>query len=74
VRALCVSILVVLACDGDGCNGGPNGSASKFCQGEIARVSGSDAAMPAADICKSCCIQEVPYEGRIEDGKCVCRR
>jgi hypothetical protein len=61
-----------VSCDGDGCNGGPNGPASKFCQSAIERATG-DAAMPPAEICKRCCVQEVPYEGRIENGKCVCR-
>ncbi len=65
---------LLVACDGDGCNGGPHGPATKFCQETVDRYVGVDGAMPLAEICKSCCIQEVPYVGRLEDGKCVCRR
>ena len=72
-RRAIILLVFACACDGDGCNGGPDGPASKYCQGEIARV-GKSATMSEAAICKQCCIQEVPYEGRIEDGKCVCRR
>ena len=63
--------IVLTACDGDGCYGGPDGPASKFCQDAIARA--GDGGMAAADICKQCCIQEVPYKGTIENGLCVCR-
>ncbi len=73
MRRVAFAMFFLCACDGDGCNGGPEGPASKYCQGEIARIA-SDAAIPVASICKQCCIQEVPYEGKIENGKCVCRR
>jgi hypothetical protein len=66
--------LALLSCDGDGCNGGPNGSATKFCQDAIDRTRGVDGAMPPDQICKSCCIQEVPYNGEMEKGRCICRR
>jgi hypothetical protein len=57
------------SCDGDGCYGGPNGPATKFCQQSLTSVDSAH----VADACKTCCIQEVPYTGKIEDGKCVCR-
>jgi hypothetical protein len=65
--------LMLLACDGDGCHGGPSGPASTLCQGQIARIGDAASQSPAA-ICKACCIQEVPYVGTIENGVCVCRR
>jgi hypothetical protein len=69
-----VVLLAFGSCDGDGCKGGPNGPASKFCQDAIDRTLGVDSAMVPARICKSCCIQEVRYKGEIENGKCICRR
>jgi len=73
-RPLLLFLVTLAACDGDGCNGGPSGPATRYCQQAIANTLGVDGAMPPAVICKQCCIREVPYEGRLEDGKCVCRR
>jgi hypothetical protein len=64
--------LLVASCDGDGCNGGPNGPASKFCQESLGGIDAS--AEHIATSCKTCCLQEVPYKGTVEDGLCVCRR
>lgn len=74
VRLLLLFLVTLAACDGDGCSGGPSGAATRYCQQAIAGTLGVDGAVPPAVICKQCCIQEVPYEGRLEDGKCVCRR
>lgn len=71
VRLLAIAALVA-SCDGDGCNGGPTGSATKFCQDSIARIGDASLGTPA-EICKGCCKQEVEYQGRIENGLCVCR-
>lgn len=65
-------MLLAVACDGDGCHGGPDGPATKFCQETFARLN-MDAGLGLAPSCAQCCIQEVHYEGRIENGLCVCR-
>jgi hypothetical protein len=64
---------VLVACDGDGCNGGPNGPATKFCQEALARVRSADGGAGLGPSCEQCCIQEVHYKGRVENGLCVCR-
>jgi hypothetical protein len=66
----CLLFIAAASCDGDGCYGGPNGAATKFCQQALEKAD------PArlAESCKQCCIQEVPYEGRIVNGQCICYR
>jgi hypothetical protein len=75
-RFLTVTLALALAlgsCDGDGCHGGPNGPATKFCQEQIARL-GPDASVGSPEaICAGCCVQEVHYVGTIKNGLCVCR-
>ncbi|GMV16174.1 MAG: hypothetical protein HS104_33350 [Polyangiaceae bacterium] len=63
-------LLALLACDSDGMHGGPNGDATRFCQESLGRIDAGPTQL--AEACKSCCTQEVRYEGRIDDGKCVC--
>jgi len=65
--------LLVAACDGDGCSGGPNGPATKFCQDAIARARSVDGGAALVPPCEQCCVQEVHYKGVIENGLCVCR-
>jgi len=71
--ALVTILVLVSSCDGDGCNGGPTGPASRYCQNAMTTIPSTSAASSAA-ICKQCCIQEVPYKGTMDDGLCVCRR
>lgn len=71
--ALSIAAVALVGFDGDGCNGGPNGPATKFCQDTLARANLPDADARLFPSCAQCCIQEVPYKGRIENGLCVCR-
>jgi hypothetical protein len=66
-------MLLAVACDGDGCHGGPDGPATRFCQQTFARLKAMDAGPGSGPSCEQCCVQEVHYQGRIEDGLCVCR-
>ncbi len=66
-------MLVLVGCDGDGCNGGPDGPATKFCQEAIARAQAKDGGMGSVPPCEQCCVQEVHYKGNMENGLCVCR-
>ena len=73
-RSLTTALMLALvACDGDGCHGGPNGPATQFCQQAIVRAQAADAGAGSVPPCEQCCIQEVHYQGRIENGLCVCR-
>jgi hypothetical protein len=68
-----VVLLSLAACDGDGCHGGPDGPATRFCQQAIARGREMDSSPTLVPSCEQCCIQEVHYKGRMENGLCVCR-
>ena len=48
------------------------GAATQFCQEQLGRGTHSPAEL--AEACRGCCLQEVPYVGRVEGGRCVCRR
>jgi hypothetical protein len=74
VRPWLLLAMLVCACDGDGCNGGPDGQATLYCQRTIAGLGHPDGGMTEAEVCRQCCLQEVPYKGAIENGRCVCRR
>ena len=65
---------ILVACDGDGNHGGPNGGATRFCQRALANLGHDGGPGALASACESCCLQEVPYKGHLENGACVCRR
>lgn len=68
---LALLLLALLACDSDGKHAGPNGGATRFCQEALGHIDAGPTLL--AEACQSCCTQEVKYQGRVEDGKCVCR-
>ena len=75
MRATWLLLAALLAsCDGDGSYGGPDGPATRWCQQQMASLRGSDASLGSPEgFCAGCCVQEVRYKGRIENGVCVCR-
>jgi hypothetical protein len=63
-----VVALGALSCDLDGRNGGPDGPATRFCRHALEKVD----AVHLEESCRSCCTQEVPYVGKVENAQCTC--
>ncbi len=67
---LCVALAALVATSGcEGCDAGP---ATKYCQQALDGIDASYGQL--LDDCKTCCHQEVPYKGTLENGQCVCHR